>query len=418
MNLYGEVLPTTELRFDYSSTYAVARNSRQGLKNFGPYDSSQFDKASIRCAIIYPVSLTNMKTWFTGSITKGEGGFVGFQKLFRIPLVFEEERHIAREGEKELREISSLLAKMDLDLVFVLMSTRNSTLHRACKGELLGNGLPSQVVTSETLQDPRQRPWVLENIALASYAKVGGTPWVVSNPSRQNQLVLGVSRAQDYAKRFIVGFVTLFTQDGDFLLMHSKAPVIEWDRYVDGLTTLICEAIREYEKLRGVPEFIIVHFHKGPGYKELDAIEEALKNLGKDIPYALLHLNEYSNFRLFDSSHSSYVPETGLKVNLGRHQALLLLDGRIGDQRRKMGVPRVLDVRMDKRSTLAASEFPSLVRQVYDFSRINWRGFNAAAIPVTINYSKLIADMVAEVGADHWNKIIASGKLRDKAWFL
>jgi len=30
MNLYGEILPETELRFDYSSTYAVARNSRRG----------------------------------------------------------------------------------------------------------------------------------------------------------------------------------------------------------------------------------------------------------------------------------------------------------------------------------------------------------------------------------------------------
>jgi len=49
---------------------------------------------------------------------------------------------------------------------------------------------------------------------------------------------------------------------------------------------------------------------------------------------------------------------------------------------------------------------------------VNWRGFNAAAIPVTLNYPKLIATIVGEVGADRWNQIIASGKLRDKAWFL
>jgi len=96
----------------------------------------------------------------------------------------------------------------------------------------------------------------------------------------------------------------------------------------------------------------------------------------------------------------------------------LLLDGRAGDQRRKVGVPRVLDIAMDKRSSLPAEEFPNLVRQIHDFARVNWRGFNAAAIPVTVNYARLIAQLVLEVGADHWNQIIAAGKLRDKAWFL
>jgi len=418
MNLYGEILPETELRFDYSSTYAVARNSRRGLRDFGPYDSNQFDKASIRCGIIYPLSLATIKTWFVDGIMGREGSFAGFQRLFRVELVFEKERPVAAEGERELKEASTLLANLDLDLVFILMSARNSVLYQTCKAELLGNGIPSQVITSQKLRDPRQRPWVLENVALASYAKVGGTPWVISNPSRQNQLVLGVSRAQDYAKRFLVGFVTLFTHDGDFLLMHSKAPVIEWDRYVEGLTKLIREAVEEYQKLRGVPESIVVHCHKRPGYRELEAIGDALKSLQKDIPYALLHLNEYSNFRLFDTTHVTYVPETGLKVDLSYHQVLLLLDGRVGDERRKMGVPRVLHVRMDKRSTLPVSEFPNLVRQIHDFARVNWRGFNAAAIPVTINYSKLISYMVAEVGADRWNEIFASGRLRDKAWFL
>ena len=63
-------------------------------------------------------------------------------------------------------------------------------------------------------------------------------------------------------------------------------------------------------------------------------------------------------------------------------------------------------------------EFPRLVRQVHRFARVNWRGFNARAVPVTMNYSKLICDLVLEIGMDRWNDIIAGGKLRDKAWFL
>lgn len=418
MNLYGEILPQAELRFDYSSTYAVADNPRQGLKQFGPYDSNLFGKAHIRCGIIYPVTMGDIKTRLVDGLANGDSGFVGFQRLFRVPLSFAEERSMSVENTQQIRGASSELGSQDLDLVFILTSRRNSPLYQACKGELLGNGVPSQVIVGERLRDSNQRPWVLENIALAGYAKVGGTPWVVANPMKQQQLVLGVSRVQDISKRFLVGFVTLFTQDGDFLLMHSKAPVLEWEEYVDGLTGLISEAMGEYHGLKGVPDSIVVHLHKRPGYRELEAIQKALDGLQEQIPYALVHLNEYSNFRLFDSNHPTYIPVSSLKVDLGYYQALLLLDGRVGEQRRKVGVPRVLDIAMDKRSTLPVEEFPNLVRQIHDFARVNWRGFNAAAIPVTVNYARLIARLVLEVGADHWNQIIAAGKLRDKAWFL
>jgi len=105
-------------------------------------------------------------------------------------------------------------------------------------------------------------------------------------------------------------------------------------------------------------------------------------------------------------------------VRLSSHEALLLNDGRVGDERRKVGMPRVLNIRMDKRSTVDQKEFYKLVKQVYEFSHINWRGFNAETVPITLNYSKLIAKVVIDVGVDNWNQIVAGGRLRDKSWFL
>jgi hypothetical protein len=413
MNLYGEILESTRLRFSYSSTYATHANPRQGLRRFGPYDSGRFAKDSIQAGIVYPKNLESTKGVLVEQLTRTN---YGFQRLFGIPLHFTEERPIG-DGDK-LSNVFQNILRHSLDMIFIIVLKQDEEIYRKCKSILLGNGIPSQVILSDKLQDERQSRWVLENVALASYAKVGGTPWVVANPAQKNQLVLGLSRVQDHNNRYLVGFVTLFTQDGDFILMHSKAPVIKWSDYVRGLSNLICEAIEEYESLKGCPDSIIVHLHKRPGNMELEAIDDALSTVGNDIAYALLHLNEYSNFRLFDTSHRGYVPPKGLKVNLSSHEALLLLDGRSGSDRRKIGVPRVLDVMMDKRSTLPVDGFSHLVRQVNDFASVNWRGFNAAAIPVTLNYSKLIARMVVEVGADEWSEVIASGKLRDKAWFL
>ncbi len=103
---------------------------------------------------------------------------------------------------------------------------------------------------------------------------------------------------------------------------------------------------------------------------------------------------------------------------LSEHEALLMLDGTVNGRRRKTGVPRVLDIRMDKRSTVEVESFPSLVRQIHDFASINWRGFNAAAVPITLNYSKLISRMVMDLGVKSWNAAISEGRLREKAWFL
>ncbi len=105
-------------------------------------------------------------------------------------------------------------------------------------------------------------------------------------------------------------------------------------------------------------------------------------------------------------------------MELSHRNALLLLDGRINDRRNRRGVPRVLNISMDKRSTMDIAEFPRLVRQIRDFAQVNWRGFNAQAIPATLNYSYLIARLVAEIGASNWNAIASAGRLRDKAWFL
>jgi len=415
MRLYGEILNPPKLRFDFSSTYAEDIYSKRGLKRYGPYDSNLFPHDRIRCVVMFPSEYEKEKQILVEGLIKGEGSFEGFERFFKIHLDFVEE--VSFNSQNVMFLVDKISADINPDIVYVILP-KNSNLYREIKLRLLLNGIPSQVITAEKLSDSVGRQYTLENIALASYAKVGGTPWTISTQTDENNLVIGVSRAQDYLKRYLVGFVTLFTNDGDFLFMHSKAPVIEWDQYVNGLSELVVSAINEYRSIYGSPDSIVVHFHKRPGKKEIKAIENALHVAGEDIRYAIIHLNEYSNFRLFDTSHNTYIPPRGLKVNLSSHEVLLLVDGRIGDRRSGIGVPRVLNIRMDKRSTLSMDKFPNLVKQIYDFSYINWRGFNAKAIPVTLNYSKLIARMIIELGGQNWNEIIAEGKLRDKSWFL
>ncbi len=55
--LTGEILPAPLLRFNYSSASALHINPRQGLRTYGPYDSSILGKDKITSAVIYPPAL-------------------------------------------------------------------------------------------------------------------------------------------------------------------------------------------------------------------------------------------------------------------------------------------------------------------------------------------------------------------------
>jgi len=424
----GERLTVPNLRFNPSSIADSHPNARQGLRKYGPYDSQRLGKDKISAALIYPCSLKSASQIVQQGLIQGNGSFGGFQNMFRIPIDFIAARCAKNETENDFRrELRAVLEENRPDIIVFLTSKRNQNLYSAIKAESLGNGIPSQVLTTEKLGVQNQIQWTLENIALQMYAKIGGTPWTVMSSSPRNEMVLGVSRALDRQRNFVVGFVTLFTYDGDYQFLYSLSPKpTEWsklDEYRDALANLIVEAFEEYTQQQGQPTSLVIHICKRPGkYREIAAVEKALQEIGNNMPYALVHLNDDSNYRLFDTSHQTYIPESGIKVNLSSRSALLLLDGRPPDVqggiRRKRGVPRVLEATMDHRSTMPIDQFSRLVQQVFEFSCVNWRGFNAQAVPATLNYSYLVARLVAEIGARNWNAIVSAGILRDKAWFL
>lgn len=422
MSLFGQILPSVQLRFNNANRGAVHAAPLRGIRQFGPYDLSFFPKRHLNCGLLYPASARAMRNDLVSGLQHGDGPqFPGFATLFRVQLAFDSSREESirgAESELEFRRAATRLASGDCDLVFIVGIRQDSGIYQVCKETLLLNGVPCQVLATSQFRVPRQRPWILGNLALASYAKAGGTPWVVADTQARHELVMGVSRAKDANERFVVGFVTLFNQDGDFLFLNSQTPVVQWEDYVRSLERMVVNAYHDYQQSFGMPQSLVVHFHKRPGDGEVEAVSQALRSLGVDIPFALLHLNEFSLFRAFDTKESTCVPQTGLQVDLSRRRALLLLDGLEQGKRNRRGVPNVWDISLDRRSTMEVDEFPRLIQQIHRFARVNWRGFNARSTPVTMNYSKLICDLVLEIGLDSWNGIVTNGRLREKAWFL
>ena len=420
-SLYGGVLENPLLRFNYALSSAVSKSSYRGISQYGPYDKDIFQKSELNLAAIYPFVEERSIKRFAQMFRDGLDHYPGFRRWFRVDLnkfdMYSITAHLP-----SYKECLEKVARKDYDLVFVIAdgTAQNGSVYSLIKTILLGNGIPCQVIRSQTINAPNdQFRWILANIALSTYAKVGGTPWVIEARHRP-EIVLGMSRAMDRAKKVIVGFTTIFKHNGDFVLSYSKSPVTTWEEYESGLENLVREAIIEYQKKEETPQSLVFHFHKRTGRREINAVKRAIDGLGIDVEYALLHLNSYSNYRIFDTTDFTYVPLTGLMVRLSSRQVLLVTDGRRPFSKRPyIGTPSVLEITMDKESTMDFKEFHRLVEQVYNFSYVNWRGFNARTVPITINYSYLIARLVSSLESiEQWNSIITNGKLIDKAWFL
>ena len=201
MKFSGRMLQSPRLRFNASLTYATSPNPRD-IRRFGPYDSTQFPKDTISCTVVYSQQYEDIKDILIDGLKEGYGFFSGFKQWFRVNINFDE-KELTREDSSQIIRTARDIASEGPDFVFII-SSRNPENYRTWKSILLGNGIPNQVFTSiYRLKDLQQRPWILANLALSTYAKVGGTPWVIAGDSEKEELVIGVSRAQDATKKYL-----------------------------------------------------------------------------------------------------------------------------------------------------------------------------------------------------------------------
>lgn len=449
--LFSQHLPSPQLRFDYALRIQVADTPFSGFRRWGPYDKNQPRKNKIACAMIYPSWATSEARKVREALLNGMFAFAGFRAFSKGVLITDIEMVAVNATQNDplltqshlYREKAGELAKsFNYDLVLAVIPHTPHYIYDspyyATKLTLAANGIPCQLLTVEKLRSDETFKWSLANIALQMYAKLGFVPWVVETPDSPQDLVIGVGRREVRegrigATRRYMGFTTAYKNNGAFLSFNGIVPAGAGDSYLELLSEAIAKALSDYRDVQSRqnlpatnPDRIIFHSFKKVGVNEIEAIEAGIRRGSQSqtlLPYALLHIDGFNNFLLFDDSDRSYLPKSGFVASLGPLQALLLTEGRERYEHRKVGFPAPLVIRLDPRSKLETEDladmFPGLVEQVYGLSKVNWRGFNAAAVPISLGYARLIADVMASCPTpDLWAQIATAENLRDKAWFL
>lgn len=309
------------------------------------------------------------------------------------------------------------------------------------KASFLAEQIPTQEFQIETIDTPdRSLCYILNNMALAIYAKLGGTPWLIkANPTITHELVFGLGSASVREGRLgqqerVVGITTVFSGDGNYMLSNlSKAvPISEYkDALLESLRDTITKVKRTMNWQTNSHIRLVFHAFKPFKDAEAEAVKKLMDELGEyDVDYAFLHIVDNHPFLLFDeaqegvwdyetrtSSKGKFAPMRGLFLRLSRSEVLLSLTGTREVKRPQDGIPSPLLLRLHRESTFDDTTY--LARQVFTFSCHSWRSFFPSPMPVTILYSELIAKMLGQLGTvSCWNPNAMLGRIGETRWFL
>ncbi len=309
------------------------------------------------------------------------------------------------------------------------------------KSSFLTQQIPVQEFETETASLPEYSlAYAMNQMALATYAKLGGVPWLMqAGRTTAHELVFGLGSASIGDGRLgkkerVVGITTVFSGEGKYHLANisQAVPIAEYK------STLLASLKSTIDRVKSElnwqkRQHIRLIFHnsfKSFSDDEADAVEEVVKGLGDyQVDLAFLQVIEDHPYLLFDENQKGVggigsrqlkgicAPERGYFFRLSGHEVLISLKGVAEVKSPEHGMPRPLLLKLHRNSSFKDTTY--LAQQVFAFSCHSWQGFSASPMPVTIRYSDLIAKLLGNLATvPSWNSEVMLGRIGTMRWFL
>lgn len=433
-----EGIPKPALVFDPSGARTDVWNER-GIKTNGPYDQRTFTPKKLNIAVIcqgryegqvdafIAKFLDGMPTVKTGGRNNRQARYGdGFLRRYQL------EKPNVQTFTAKSPTIDAYTSACDTalqkaaddgfawDLALVQIEEQFKTLpgnrnpYFGTKALLLKNHVAVQNVRLETIRQPDQNlVFSMNQMSLASYAKLGGRPWLLKTEQKvAHELVIGIGSHTTSTSRIgsgvrHVGITTLFSSDGSYHL-SDRTNVVPFEEYSNALTETLQRTIvrvRDEDNWRNTDHVrLIFHMFKPAKDIEAEAIKATVEGLDlENVSYAFLHIATHHPFLVFDHDQLGlphWKPEKGIlgpsrgaHLKLGDSQSLVVFSGASELKRATDGMPRPCLLRLHRDSTFRDMTY--LARQAFDFSAHSWRIMSPESFPITIKYSDLIAERLA-----------------------
>lgn len=381
------------------------------LKALKPYTYELFSANKIKCAVICPKKYEGTEESFSVKLYKKmkEIFFVDieFSKFYIENLNVEDYKKAVYENIINMRDKPHI--------VIVVLEENQKKLgvkqspYYYCKAKLIGQGIPSQEILIERIKDINE--FILNNISLNIYAKIGGTAWTIEKIEREKQeYIIGISSCYDKFHNKIFGISQIFEYNGNYIVTDCT-PLTDMKEYEEAFEKYLENTLKNalFGENANKKEFrLIFHINKAPSNKyEIKAINNVLHKFSEyNISYAIVHLNYNHNFRVFNNEGKEN-NRKGVYINIDSNKTLLNLSD-------KSINPLLIDV--DTRSTFKDKDY--ITKQIYWFCHLSFRSFIPSKRTVTMQYPYLISRLTNEIKQiDGWDYELLKG-IGDKLWFL
>lgn len=452
--------PAVVYVFDPSNSKTDTWHDR-GMDNFGPYSAPTFTPTRPRICVVCQRDHKGRIEQFVRKFLRGitspgskrapfAKGFIRKYALEDASLdFFEADGASAVAYQKAVYQAVAAQTEQGFryDLALVETEERFHELRGATnpylvtKAEFMSHQIPVQEFEIETTEIPDSRlQFVLNNMGLATYAKLGGTPWLVrAHLPIAHELVIGMGSARVSEGRLgqaqrVVGITTVFSGDGNYCV-STLSRAVPFEDYAAELLASLKNTIERLSRNMGwqPKEHVRLVFHAFKPFKEAEeeAVKALIASLGDcDVEYAFLHVIEDHPILLFDEvqrGEPAYdgrggmkgvcAPERGRFLRLSGREVLITLTGPRDVKQASNGMPRPVLLRLGRGSTF--NDMTYLTRQVNTFACHSWRSYFPSPLPVTILYSELIARLLGNLSTlPQWNPIQLVGRIGEGRWFL
>lgn len=294
-----------------------------------------------------------------------------------------------------------------------------------CKAKLLGQGICTQDIQEQHLKKLNQ--YVINNLALNVYAKIGGIGWTIQNiEKRREELVIGIGSSLNKDGKRILGIAQIFHSDGRYLV-GDCSPLSTFDNYAENLEKHLYNSLSKIisqEIINKKSEFrLVFHIFKSASKEyEIKAVENVIKKFRNEnltFKYAFVHLAYGHNFRLisndgineaikvFGKEQQVNTTPKGTYIELSKYRSLVHFVP-------ESTIP--LEIEIDKRSTFEDLRY--LSTQIFWFSHLSHRTFLPSKKTVTILYPSIMSGLLDKLQeVDRWDDDMVK-TITDKLWFI
>ncbi|HEU4630497.1 MAG TPA: Piwi domain-containing protein [Gemmatimonadaceae bacterium] len=475
---FGEPTPASDEAFpvrrlgepEYSFDRAgnrFAYRIDKGLQQHGPYDSRQMSDRPLRLLVVAPVENKGDVTLGLQKLLAGvktqKNVFTGLRTMYRLNKLQVTQVYADKAaGGPAARYATAIRRALEeappapagepaFHLVLTVITEEHKRLPdsenpyfqtKALVLTMPRLNVPTQAVTVEKLRaDDGNLQYILNTMAVAIYAKLGGTSHVLKLPADSEdaptELVFGVGHAVRRVGRFgeaeeTVGFATVFRANGEYLY-NDSTPYCDagaYERELEKTILRVVDQVVRYEQLADDARLrLIFHVPRRPGRREEQAILNAVGKLPRfRIEFALVHVNDDHHLQLFDTRatqprtyqgqpkpEAALLPARGLSVAIGPRERLVTFIG--VDQYRGHGSPTPLRLTLHRRSTFTDLDY--LTRQLYLLSFMSAGSLTPGVAPVTITYARRLAFLTGRLrGVQQWAVDLIHQKLGRRLWMV